>query len=197
MKFSWTFLAILFFACLNFGVQIGCQSTQSKQLVNPFETARQTVPPPCTLTSSPQTVILGQQFSTSTNLPVGMSVPGVAPAPSLASPIGAPMPSASGNATPLASPPVSVPHISTVPPPISANPLPTTASNADIVDARNRGYDLFVGSSAYTGETAFQNIETRANSIKTATTPGSVQMTAIDKQGLVISSAPFTTQVGE
>lgn len=196
-------IATALFFCgivLLIAVSIGCKSRNGAQPTNPFASDRQTVPPPGTYSYGG--TYLGQQPGASgyapqapaTVYPSGTQQPSPIPA-------NAPLPSGSGvggygsigngGGATLFQTSAQISTTRPVPLPVLAEPHGLVASSAD------RQPSSTEIPSAYTMETAFQNLESRQRTVTRVGEDGKIRTTYADPAALVVSSAQMVTKVEE
>ncbi|MDR0336168.1 MAG: hypothetical protein LBI18_03660 [Planctomycetaceae bacterium] len=206
------FMILVFF----FGVLfVGCKSRENNQLSNPFALHRQTAPPPATF--SHQAAYLGQTPSTyvpqlpATTYPAGhdQSIPANVPLPSGTVP-SSPVPAAtapsgsygsinnSGGAT-LFPTSATLPTAAIVPETIPSTTTEngwtvgdTTAANTITTNATTTDIPADI---AATGETIFQNLESKSHLAKTVDTSGVVSISVAEPETWAVSSSQLMTQI--
>ncbi|MDR0870908.1 MAG: hypothetical protein LBN39_08965 [Planctomycetaceae bacterium] len=168
-----------FIICIVLGFA-GCRS-DGRQPLNPFAMNRQqTAPPPATFSS--QAAYLGQTPSVYVPQSPATVYPG-AVTPGTTSPVGAPLPN------------------SAVPPTAEAAPMEKTAAAwtpapavAAEWNAPNVSSDVPI---AETRQTAFQNLESKTNTIATVSADGTQTALTVQPEKLAVSSAQTVTKIAE
>jgi hypothetical protein len=199
MKYGRTFLQFVILTLFFSGLFVGCKSRENNQLSNPFALNRQTAPPPATF--SHQAAYLGQTPSTyvpqlpATTYPAGNNntIPANVPLPS-------------GTIPPSATPAVTVPNGNYGSINDSGNGatlFQTSATTATIPSVTPES-DWTVNETstpnspiaiAATGETVFQNLESKSLSAKTVDPSGVVTTSIAEPETWAVSSSQLMTQI--
>jgi hypothetical protein len=199
MKYGKIFFQLVVLTLFFSGLFVGCQIHEKNQPSNPFALNRQTAPPPATF--SHQAAYLGQMPSAyvpqipATTYPAGNnnSIPANVPLPNGITP--API-TPNNTAVPnnnygsinnsvgatLFQTSATIPSDKTIE--NNWTPAETSVPNVPITIAA-------------TGETAFQNLESKSNSVTTVNNTGVTTISVAEPENWAVSSAPLMTQIAD
>ncbi|MDR2756229.1 MAG: hypothetical protein LBC20_11030 [Planctomycetaceae bacterium] len=198
MKYGKIFFQFIILFLFFGGMFIGCKSRENNQLSNPFALSRQTAPPPATF--SHQASYLGQTPSAyvpqlpATTYPSGNnnSIPTNTPLPTGTIP----------SSTIPAAPTTAVPNGNygsinnssgaTLFQTSAVTPSQTTENDWMVAETTTSNHFTAI---AATGETAFQNLESKSHSVTTVDTSGIVTTSVAEPETWAVSSSPLMTQI--
>ncbi|MDR3199770.1 MAG: hypothetical protein LBU34_18035 [Planctomycetaceae bacterium] len=202
MKYGKIFLQFVVLSLFFNGLFAGCKTRENNQLSNPFALNRQTAPPPATF--SHQASYLGQMPSAyvpqlpATTYPSGNNTPTPANVPS---PAGTIPPSVTPAAPAVTAPNGSYGSINnssgaTLFQTSATVPAPTTENNWTAGETSTPDNSAVIAAViAATGETVFQNLESKSHSVTTVDTSGIVTTGVAEPETRAVSSSPQMTQI--
>ncbi|MDR2440996.1 MAG: hypothetical protein LBE12_16675 [Planctomycetaceae bacterium] len=198
MKYSKIFFQCVILFLFFSGIFLGCKSRENNQPSNPFALSRQTAPPPATF--SHQAAYLGQMPSAyvpqlpATTYPSGNnnSIPANVPLPA------GTIPPSSTPVTPSTTLPngnygsINNSGNATLFQTSATTPSPVTENDWTVAETSMPDYFTTI---AATGETAFQNLESKSHSVTTVDTSGIVTTSIAEPETWTVSSSPLMTQI--